>query len=88
MRQLFPLMLLFCITSAHANDGAFYAKGNQLIPILEKTICLQKEILTIKKVDNEWIDVTVYYELFNPGKTKTVLVGFEAHWPWISYWCK
>lgn len=81
MRQLFPLMLLFCITSAHANDGAFYAKGNQLIPILEKTISLQKEILTIKKVDNEWIDVTVYYELFNPGKAKTVLVGFEAQSP-------
>lgn len=72
--------LLFQVTIP-ANDGAFFARGNQLIPIFETDISVQKEILTIKKVRNEWIEVTVYYEFYNPGNEKSVTVGFEAASP-------
>ena len=64
-----------------ANDGAFYAKGNQLIPINETDISVTKEILSIKKINNERIDVTVYYEFFNSNHAKNILVGFEAFAP-------
>jgi hypothetical protein len=62
----------------YSNDGAFYAQGNNLIPIEENEISLIKEILTIKKIDKDLIELTVYYELFNPHQEKTLIVGFEA----------
>lgn len=77
---LWMICLLFCINS-NANDGAFYARGNQLIPITESDINVQKEILTLKKVRNQFIEVTVYYEFFNPKEEKTITVGFEAFSP-------
>lgn len=64
-----------------ANDGAYFASGNQLIPINETDISVKKEILTIKKVNNEQIEVTVYYEFFNPKAAKKITVGFEAFAP-------
>lgn len=64
-----------------ANDGAFFAQGNHLIPINEKTISIKKEILTLKKVRNQFIEVTVYYEFYNPGEAKKITVGFEAFSP-------
>ncbi len=80
----FTLLVLLLLGSAYAalaNDGAFYTKGNQLIPISETDITVQKEILTIKKTANKYIEVTVYYEFFNPGKEKKLTVGFEAFSP-------
>lgn len=77
---LFISCILFCINS-DANDGAFYAKGNQLIPVTESNITVKKEILTLKKVRNQFIEVTVYYEFFNPKEEKTITVGFEAFSP-------
>lgn len=78
-------LLVFCalwITHlAIANDGAYYISGNQLIPINETDITLKKEILTIKKINNLFIEVTVYYELFNPKDDKKLTVGFEAFSP-------
>jgi hypothetical protein len=65
----------------YANDGAFYAKGNQLIPINETSISVKKEILTLKKIRNEYIEVSVYYEFYNPEETKNITVGFEAFSP-------
>jgi hypothetical protein len=35
-----------------ANDGAFYANGNQLIPITESKISVKKEILLIERVNS------------------------------------
>lgn len=64
-----------------ANDGAFYARGNQLIPITETDISVKKEILRITKIGSEKIVVNVYYEFFNPKKEKRVLTGFEAASP-------
>lgn len=66
---------------AVANDGSYFASGNQLIPIFETDISVQKEILTIKKVNNKYIEVIVYYEFFNPKEAKEIFVGFEANSP-------
>ena len=77
------LILVFCFIStlfAWANDGVFFTKGNQLIPISETDISVKKEVLTLNRVD-EKIQVTVYYEFFNPADQKEVLVGFEAAAP-------
>lgn len=68
-------------TEVSANDGAFYAAGNHLIPIQETSISVKKEVLTMKKVDDKYMEVTVYYEYFNPGPEKTITVGFEAGSP-------
>ena len=78
MKYIFLLFSLALGTYSFANDGVFYAKGNQLIPIFETEIAVQKEILTLKKVRNQMIEVTVYYEFFNPGEEKILTVGFEA----------
>ena len=71
---LIPLLL-------SGNDGAFYANGNLLIPIQETDISVQKEILTIKRKNKEQVEISVYYEFFNPGKEKNIIVGFEAESP-------
>lgn len=78
------LFVLFCCIStlfAFANDGVFYAEGNHLIPINETDISVRKEVLTLNRVGNH-IEVTVYYEFFNPVGTKELLVGFEAQSPY------
>jgi len=64
-----------------ANDGAFFAKGNQLIPINETSISVKKEILSLKKVRDQFIEVSVYYEFYNPKEEKEITVGFEAFSP-------
>ena len=76
------LLVLCCMTAlfAWANDGAFYANGNHLIPITETDIRVQKEVLTLNRV-GDIIQVTVYYEFYNPVGEKDVLVGFEAKEP-------
>lgn len=75
------LLLLLTMIGAKANDGVFYASGNQLIPISETDISVKKEVLTITRVDDH-LEVTVYYEFFNPSKPKDLLVGFEAEPPY------
>lgn len=86
MKRFFALLnlVLVSLLCARANDGVFYAQGNQLIPITETDITVQKEILTINRIGKtDWVEITVYYEFFNPtGKTKTILVGFEAASPY------
>ena len=83
MKKLFTLVIaLFVFAGVKANDGAFYSKGNQLVPITETTIKVQKEILTITRdLSGQGLHrfkVNVYYEFFNPGPDKDLLVGFEA----------
>ena len=55
-------------------------KGNQLIPINETQVELRNEILTIRWVGRNML-IDVDYTFYNPGKTKEVLMGFEA----VSY---
>ena len=77
------VVILFCFSAlfAFANDGVFYAAGNQLIPITETDISVKKEVLTINRVGDH-LEVTVYYEFFNPVGEKELLVGFEAMSPY------
>jgi len=83
MKKLFAAFFALMCVVAYANDGEFYSEGNQLIPINDTTISVQKEILTIDRIpgENYWdtkYAVTVYYEFFNPGEEKDVIVGFES----------
>lgn len=84
MKKLFiSLALILSFFAVRANDGAFYSEGTHLIPITETDISVQKEILTVKRyfngnIWNQKYFVTVYYEFFNPGEGKDLLVGFEA----------
>ena len=78
------LFLLLSMVGAKANDGVFYASGNQLVPVTETDISVRKEVLTINRVDDH-LEVTVYYKFFNPTKPKDLLVGFEAEPPYDSY---
>lgn len=87
MKKLSLLLLIaFATLGLKANDGAFYSYGNTLIPITESDIKVQKEILTITRVDDKtgWGScflVNVYYEFYNPGDAKDIIVGFEAPSP-------
>ena len=77
-------LLLSTMIGAKANDGVYYVDGNQLIPVTETDISVRKEVLTINRV-GDFLEVTVYYEFFNPTKPKDLLVGFEAESPYDSY---
>ena len=81
---IFVATLLLCAAMpAIANDGTYYTKGNQLVPLMETDISVRKEILTISLMDNGYARVDVYYEFWNPGsKTKRLLMGFEADPPY------
>ena len=70
------ILTLCCLTAlfAWANDGVFYAQGNQLIPITETDIRVQKEVLTLNRNDDK-IEVNVYYEFFNTSDEKELLGG-------------
>ena len=80
---------LFVITSlavavikqASANDGSYYASGNQIIPLQETDISAKKEVLTIKRIEGDKVRVTVDYVFHNPTEEKTILMGFEAGSP-------
>ena len=72
------LLFLLSYTVCCANDGAFRAAGNQLIPMYETDISVKKEILTINRISSGKVAITVYYEFFNPKANKELEVGFEA----------
>jgi len=82
MKNTLPFLFVIILGKlTYANDGAFLASGNHLIPIVVTDISIKKEILTVKKIRNQFIEVTVYYEFFNPSKEKKLVVGFEAFSP-------
>lgn len=78
MKKLFLCTILFFLVSVKvfANDGAFYVSGNTLIPLQETQISLRKEVLKFYVLDFNWMNVTVDFEFYNPGKEKEILVGF------------
>ncbi len=82
-KVIFFTLPLILSLNLQANDGAFHVAGNQLIPIIETNISVQKEILSIKRNNNNrhQVDVFVYYEFNNPGEAKSIIVGFEATSP-------
>jgi len=80
--SLFTFLILLKSSILFANDGAYFMSGNQLVPIKETSVQVRKEILSLKRVANDFLEVTVDYTFFNPEKTsKTILVGFEAFSP-------
>ena len=86
MKKLFAFILaLLAFVEVKANDGAFFSNGSQLIPITETDISVKKEILTITRVYDtargNLFQVHVYYEFYNPGKAKDLIVGFESPSP-------
>lgn len=78
MKKIISFLLLFAICIyVMANDGAFYARGNQLIPITNHDISVKKEVLSITRYGN-YAYIDVYYEFYNPKDAADVLMGFEA----------
>jgi len=62
-----------------ANDAEYYTSGNQLVPLQNSSVRLDKEILTIKRIKEEnRFHVEVYYNLFNERKATKTVIGFEA----------
>lgn len=78
------VVLILLVLLVNANDGVFYANGNQLIPIVETDISVKREVLNITR-QGDYAIVDVYYEFFNPTKQKTLLVGFEAPSPYNAF---
>lgn len=79
------LLAVFCVVStlsAAANDGTYYTKGNQLVPLQETDISVRREMLTISLMDNGTARVDVQYEFWNPGSAKRITMGFEADPPY------
>jgi|GEM_PF-6710543 len=62
MRRIL-VFVVCCISAvfAYANDGAFYAEGTHLIPITDTDIRVQKEVLTLNRVD-DMIDTSSWRE--------------------------
>lgn len=84
MNKLIFILFSFISLTLYSNDGAYYASGNQLIPISENEVSIKKEILTVKRIiidEIEYVYVTVDYTFYNPSTEKTILVGFEAPSP-------
>ena len=73
---LFLLLLLAVV--AMANDGSYYVSGNQLIPIENTNVRIDKEVLTIRLADDGFAYVDVDYTFFNKGEARIVKMGFEA----------
>jgi hypothetical protein len=84
MKQRIVLALLtVCLAiGAWANDGVYYVRGNQLVPIHEADISVEKEVLTISLCDDGYAQVDVQYEFQNHGAAKIVDMGFEASKPY------
>ncbi len=81
MKILLTLLIIGTVILAIGNDGAYYLSGNQLIPIQETDISIKKEILIVKRINANNVQVTVSYVFDNPSDPKNLLVGFEAASP-------
>lgn len=75
MKYLFILLLILTGYASLGNDGSFYAMGNTLVPLKETTIQLKKEVLNLTR-QQAGMQVDIYFEFFNPGEEKELLVGF------------
>ena len=72
------LLLLLLSVKLIANDSEYYTSGNELVPLESANVRLDKEVLTIKHVEDFNFKVDVKYTLFNEGKERDTLVGFES----------
>jgi hypothetical protein len=75
--SLLLISFLLIVQFIKANDGAYYSYGGTIRPMKETTVQMRKEILNItRKPGNEWVQVSVYFELYNTGEAKDEIVGF------------
>lgn len=85
MNSILTRFFLFLSVSladlALANDSSYFATGNQLIPIQETDISVKKEVLTLQRIKDNKVRITVDYVFHNPNAEKTLLMGFEADSP-------
>lgn len=70
------LCISFFGAKAAANDGVFYVRGNNLIPLNETQVELRKEVLKFYVMDFSWMKVDIDFTFYNPGPEKEVIVGF------------
>lgn len=73
--------MLLAICSS-ANDAVYMANGSFLVPTVETSISVQKEVLTITLGKDGYANVDVYYEFMNNDSAKTVTMAFEAAAPY------
>jgi hypothetical protein len=76
-------LLLGCELS-YSNDSVFYSEGGTLMPLLETTISLKKEILNLTRYQGNMMKVEVYFEFHNPAGIKEEIVGFVAPPPFYG----
>jgi len=72
------LLLVVVLLNLNANDAEYYTSGNQLVPLEESNVRLDKEVLTIKSLGDYAYSVDVKYRLFNEGEARDTLIGFES----------
>jgi hypothetical protein len=77
MKKALASLLLLAFSLMWVN---MFAQSMQLVPLGETNIVLQKETMTINRIDNH-IQVTTDYEFFNPSEAKTLMVCYEADPP-------
>jgi len=84
MKSRFFATMAVCMmtVAALANDGVFFVNGNQLVPLQENSISIEKEVLTISIGNDGYASIDVDYVLNNRGAAKTVVMGFEACAPY------
>lgn len=56
------------------NDAVIKGEGNHLVPVKNTTIELKREVLTLKKRGDMYVDV--HFEFYNPGEPQKLTVGF------------
>jgi hypothetical protein len=75
---IFTLTIIFLILNncLKGDDGAFYASGNNLIPLENTSIELKKEYLNLTFAENNMVKVDILFNFYNPGPETELIVGF------------
>ena len=71
------LILLLISAPLFANDTYFFLSGGTLTPDSESTsnVIMKSEIITFDIYD-EYFDLTVKFEFYNPGQSEELIIGF------------
>ncbi len=83
MKKCFVFLLISFVYVPRllADDGAFNAYGNTIFPLHETVVQLKKEKLDLVK-KGDTLYVNIYFEFYNPGPEKELLVGFVTPPAW------
>lgn len=89
MKTLIFLLLLFTSfpTGLYANDTEIRSEGGTIFPVQQTSIEMSREILSLRKIDNEvrgWIQADIYFEFNNPDNDRSIEVGFVCP-PFYDY---